>query len=98
MIGDGPPLVLDRAQVEAARERIKTRYNVVKEQNLTNSRRPKRRPEERGETAMKTLRAASLPRGSALGSLAVASEAASCRFQSAPPRRRSSRKNFRSCA
>ena len=34
MIGDGPPLVLDRAQVAAARERIKTRYNVVKEQNL----------------------------------------------------------------
>lgn len=34
MIGDGPPLVLDRAQVEGARERIKTRYNVVKEQNL----------------------------------------------------------------
>jgi S1-C subfamily serine protease len=34
MIGDGPPLVLDRSQVEAARERIKTRYNVLKEQNL----------------------------------------------------------------
>lgn len=34
MIGDGPPLVLDRAKVEAARERIKTRYNVVQEQNL----------------------------------------------------------------
>ncbi len=34
MIGDGPPLVLDRAQVESARERIKTRYNVVNEQNL----------------------------------------------------------------
>src|ERR1700747_327432 len=34
MIGDGPPLVLDPKQVEAARERIKTRYNVVKEQNL----------------------------------------------------------------
>src|SRR6184192_2052532 len=34
MIGDGPPLVLDRNKVEAARERIKTRYNVVKEQNL----------------------------------------------------------------
>ena len=28
MIGDGPPLVLDPKQVEAARERIKTRYNV----------------------------------------------------------------------
>jgi hypothetical protein len=34
MIGDGPPLVLDRAAVEAARERIKTRYNVAQEQNL----------------------------------------------------------------
>ncbi len=36
MIGDGPPLVLDPKQVDAARERIKTRYNVVKEQNLQN--------------------------------------------------------------
>ncbi len=34
MIGDGPPLVLDPKQVEAARERIKTRYNVLSEQNL----------------------------------------------------------------
>jgi S1-C subfamily serine protease len=34
MIGDGPPLVLDRNKVESARERIKARYNVVKEQNL----------------------------------------------------------------
>ena len=34
MIGDGPPLVLDRDKVEAARERIKARYNVLKEQNL----------------------------------------------------------------
>jgi hypothetical protein len=34
LIGDGPPLVLDPEQVDAARERIKTRYNVVKEQNL----------------------------------------------------------------
>jgi hypothetical protein len=34
MIGDGPPLVLDRNKVESARERIKTRYNVMKEQNL----------------------------------------------------------------
>src|SRR5436189_226442 len=34
MIGDGPPLVLDRNKVEAARERINTRYNVLKEQNL----------------------------------------------------------------
>ena len=34
MIGDGPPLVLDGKQVEAARERIMTRYNVLKEQNL----------------------------------------------------------------
>ncbi len=34
LIGDGPPLVLDPKQAEAARERIKTRYNVVREQNL----------------------------------------------------------------
>jgi hypothetical protein len=34
MIGDGPPLVLDPKQVDAARERIKTRYNVLQEQNL----------------------------------------------------------------
>jgi hypothetical protein len=34
MIGDGPPLVLDPKQVESARERIKTRYNVASEQNL----------------------------------------------------------------
>ena len=34
MIGDGPPLVLDRQEVEGARERIKQRYNVAKEQNL----------------------------------------------------------------
>jgi hypothetical protein len=34
MIGDGPPLVLDRQKVEAARERIDTRYNVLKDQNL----------------------------------------------------------------
>jgi S1-C subfamily serine protease len=34
MIGDGPPLVLDPKQVEAARDRIRMRYNVVREQNL----------------------------------------------------------------
>jgi len=34
MIGEGPPLVLDRREVESARERIRTRYNVVKEENL----------------------------------------------------------------
>src|SRR6266566_5112622 len=34
MIGDGPPLVLDPKKIEAARERIKARYNVLKEQNL----------------------------------------------------------------
>src|SRR6201997_683655 len=34
MIGDGPPLVLNRSQIEAARERIKMRYNVLKEQHL----------------------------------------------------------------
>jgi S1-C subfamily serine protease len=38
MIGDGPPLVLDRNKVETARERIKTRYNVSKEQNLEEQR------------------------------------------------------------
>ena len=41
MIGDGPPLVLDRKEVDAARERIKTRYNVSKEQNLTEQPPPK---------------------------------------------------------
>ncbi len=34
MIGEGPPLVLDPKQVDEARERIKTRYNVLSEQNL----------------------------------------------------------------
>lgn len=34
MVGDGPPLILDAKQVEAARERIKTRYNVFSEENL----------------------------------------------------------------
>src|SRR6184192_177592 len=34
LIGDGPPLVLDPKQIEAARERIRQRYNVVREQNL----------------------------------------------------------------
>lgn len=34
MIGEGPPLVLDPKEVESARERIKTRYNVISEQNL----------------------------------------------------------------
>src|SRR6184192_2152989 len=34
MIGGGPPLVLDRKEVESARERIRTRYNVIAEQNL----------------------------------------------------------------
>lgn len=41
MIGDGPPLVLDRKEVDAARERIKTRYNVGQEQNLNEQRPPK---------------------------------------------------------
>jgi S1-C subfamily serine protease len=41
MIGDGPPLVLNRKEVEAARERIKTRYNVVKEENLSDAPPPK---------------------------------------------------------
>ena len=34
-IGFSRPLVLERSAVEAARERIKTRYNVLTEQNLT---------------------------------------------------------------
>jgi S1-C subfamily serine protease len=34
LLGVGRPLVLDRAAVEAARQRIDQRYNVVKEQNL----------------------------------------------------------------
>jgi hypothetical protein len=33
-IGAGRPLVLERATVEAARERIVKRYNVIEEQNL----------------------------------------------------------------
>lgn len=41
MIGDGPPLVLDPKGVDAARERIKKRYNVVKEQNLSEQPPPK---------------------------------------------------------
>jgi len=41
MIGDGPPLVLDPKEVDAARERIKKRYNVVKEQNLNEQPPPK---------------------------------------------------------
>jgi S1-C subfamily serine protease len=49
MIGDGPPLVLDRKEVEAARERIKTRYNVVKEQNLSGEPPPKP-PIDEGQT------------------------------------------------
>jgi len=35
MLGNGRPIVLERAGVEAARERIKARYNVRKEQNLS---------------------------------------------------------------
>jgi PDZ domain len=40
MIGDGPPLVLDPKEVDAARERIKTRYNVLAEQNLSEQQPP----------------------------------------------------------
>jgi S1-C subfamily serine protease len=36
-IGYARPLVLERSAVEAARDRIKQRYNVLKEQNLTTS-------------------------------------------------------------
>ena len=35
MVGDGPPLVLDPKQVAGARERIDSRYNVTKDQNLS---------------------------------------------------------------
>jgi S1-C subfamily serine protease len=34
MIGEGPPLVLDPKEVDAARDRIKSRYNLLSEQNL----------------------------------------------------------------
>jgi S1-C subfamily serine protease len=47
MIGDGPPLVLDPKQVEAARERIKSRYNVVAEQNLDEQRPKPPEPEKK---------------------------------------------------
>jgi hypothetical protein len=36
-LGVGRPLVLERAAVEKARERIRTRYNVLAEQNLEES-------------------------------------------------------------
>ena len=39
-LGDGPPLVLDRKDVEAARERIKARYNVQAEKNVEEQRVP----------------------------------------------------------
>ncbi len=48
MIGEGPPLVLDPKEVESARERIKTRYNVVSEQNL-DEQPAKRMPTDQGE-------------------------------------------------
>ena len=35
LLGEGRPIVMDRAEVEAARERIKARYNVRNEQNLS---------------------------------------------------------------
>ena len=34
LIGEGRPIVLEKAAVDAARERIRTRYNVLREQNL----------------------------------------------------------------
>lgn len=34
LLGEGRPIVLERAAVEKARERIKSRYNVLAEQNL----------------------------------------------------------------
>lgn len=39
-IGLGRPLVLERAAVEAARQRIKARYNVLEEQNLATDQSP----------------------------------------------------------
>ncbi|MDQ3621028.1 MAG: trypsin-like peptidase domain-containing protein [Verrucomicrobiota bacterium] len=36
-VGAGRPLVLERAAVDAARERIKTRYQVTEEQNLSSA-------------------------------------------------------------
>ncbi len=38
MLGEGRPIVLERDAVQAARERIKQRYNVSKEQNLEETR------------------------------------------------------------
>jgi S1-C subfamily serine protease len=35
LMGEGRPIVMERAAVDAARERIKTRYNVRNEQNLS---------------------------------------------------------------
>ena len=35
LMGEGRPIVMERAEVEAARERIKARYNVRNEQNLS---------------------------------------------------------------
>ena len=35
MMGENRPIVMERAAVEAARERIKARYNVRNEQNLS---------------------------------------------------------------
>jgi S1-C subfamily serine protease len=35
MMGEGRPIVMERAAVDAARERIQTRYNVRSEQNLS---------------------------------------------------------------
>ena len=35
LIGVGRPIVLERTAVEAARDRILSRYNVSKEQNLS---------------------------------------------------------------
>lgn len=37
LLGMGRPIVLERAQVEAARNRIRNRYNVLREQNLEGS-------------------------------------------------------------
>ena len=49
-IGEGRPIVLERAKVEAARQRIQTAYGVTSEQNLTPM--PATPPSGNGDTAL----------------------------------------------
>ena len=62
MIGDGPPLVLDPKQVESARERIKTRYNVSAgtESRGTADRQARRRADETEKSACERVSASQL--------------------------------------